>query len=336
MIDKSDWRIPYTANLRSDFRFIEKELRYAGLYGTVRRSTHYQGVCDLRPFGIDAILHLYFRGRGEKNHKLEIVDAGEKSIDQMAQIIDCVFDIDPFKLHAMRLDFAADMFGVPVTHLYESLRVKFKRSSDQRGELDYEVVGGRRLEYFRYGKAPNCHRVYDKPAECLARLPAILKRVSPDAELPTYDEVFGFPKETVLTRVERQAGGGRIPPEVATFRQLYRADEFNPFTNVEIAERDFIFPDPRHYGNARSLKLIGIREFVEKFGYQTARSMLNSEGNAKRIMGDYDAYQRETSPVTNLTIESIIEAYQTSVRKQIAGVKRPPSGISNRVCILTP
>ena len=112
MIDKSDWRIPYTANLRSDFRFLQNELRYAGLYGTVRRSTHYQGTCDLRTLGIDAILHLYFRGRGEKNHKLEIIDAGEKSIDEMAQLIDCVFDIDPFKLHAMRLDFAADMFGI--------------------------------------------------------------------------------------------------------------------------------------------------------------------------------------------------------------------------------
>ena len=54
MIDKADWRIPYTASLRSDFRFIQNELRYAGLYGTVRRSTYYQGVCDLRPFGIDA------------------------------------------------------------------------------------------------------------------------------------------------------------------------------------------------------------------------------------------------------------------------------------------
>jgi hypothetical protein len=77
----------------------------------------------------------------------------------MGQIIARVFDIDPYRLHAMRLDLAADMFRVPVTHLHDSLRVKFKRSSDERGELDYAVVGGRRLEYFRYGKSPNCVRV---------------------------------------------------------------------------------------------------------------------------------------------------------------------------------
>jgi hypothetical protein len=318
MLDKLEVRIPFSATFRTGFRFIQNELRYAGISSSVKRSQHYQGVIDLIPFGLDAILHAYYR-RGARNHKLEILRSGPKSLEQVAAIINSIFDIDIDNLEMMRIDFAADMFGVPVTHVFDSLRVKFKRSTSIRGEMDYELVGGRQLEYLRYGVSPNCVRSYDKPAECKARLPEILKRVSRDAELPTYEDVFGFPESTVMTRIERQAGGGRLPPELATFGQLRNAAEFNPYHNIEILPDIFPFPDPSRHGVATSLKLVGIRQFIERYGYQQARSMLNCDKNVGRILAEYREYLQIAEVLDGLTVETIVESYQKSAQRQISG-----------------
>lgn len=127
MIDKLDVKVPYSANFRPDFRFVPEEVRYSGFSSRIRPSRHYQAVIDLRPFGLDAVLHAYFRRKGRPNHKLELIDTGEKSLDRMAQIISGVFEIDPENLGLMRVDFAADLVDVPVAHAYEEPRVKLTR-----------------------------------------------------------------------------------------------------------------------------------------------------------------------------------------------------------------
>jgi hypothetical protein len=319
VIDKADLKVPYSASFRAEFRFIPGELRFAGYGSMVRRSQHYQGVIDLRPFGLDAVLHAYFRHCGCRNHKLELIDAGEKSLDQMGHIVSRVFEVDPDQLQMMRVDFASDIYGIPVRHFYESLRVKQKRSADTIGELDFETVGGRRLEYFRYGKSPNCVRVYDKVAESRARMPQILKRVSPDAEVPTFEDLFGFPPNVTLTRVERQAGGGRIPEQVSTFGNLRNATDFDPFGNVEIVRNEFPFPDPQRVGPARALKLIGTNEYVKRLGYQQARAALNCDRNAKRYFDDLDTYHSEVESSIEVTVDTIRESYRKSVQAQIDG-----------------
>jgi hypothetical protein len=319
VLDKLESRVPYSANLQPDFRFVEKELRYAGFCSTVKPSQNYQGVINLCPFGIDALLHLHYKRKGPRNHKLELLRTGEKSLDQMRKIIVSVFDVDPDELKNMRVDFASDMHGTSVTYLHDSLRVQYKRTADTRGELDYEIVGGRKLEYFRYKKSPNCLRVYDKPAECKARMRELLKHANRDAEPPTYEELFGFPEDTIMARVERQAGGGRIPERLATFGQLRNASEFNPFPNIEILPCDFPYPDPRQHGVARSTKLIGVHDMIKKYGYQQARALLNCERNGKRPLGDYQDYLKESKALSEITVESIVDSYQQSSQRQIDG-----------------
>lgn len=319
MIDKLDVRVPYSASFRPEFRFVPDEMRYSGVGSRIRHSRHYQGVIDLRPFGLDAILHAYFRRKGRPNHKLELVDAGEKSLDRMAQIISGVFEVDPEELGLMRVDFAADLFDIPVAHAYEALRVKLKRTADAIGELDYETIGGRRLEYFRYGKSPNCIRVYDKPAECKARLRQILGRTSSDAELPTFEDLFGFPENVTLTRVERQAGSGRLPTDLSKFRHLRQADVIDPFANVEVLRSRIPFPDPARTGPSRALKIAGLRAFIDRYGLQQARAVLNGNRNAKRMFDDLDWYLSGERASTELTRDLIVESYRNSVQAQING-----------------
>ena len=338
MIDKLDLRIPSRAYFTSDFRFIGKEVVYAGLCSTVSRSQHYQGVVNLRPFGIDAMLHAYKR-RAPKDSKLELFDTGIKTLDDMAELVKRVFEVDVPALGIMRVDLAADIPSVRVEHLRNRLRVKFKRSIDERGELDYANVGGRSVGYFRYGKSPNCLRVYDKPPECRARLPEVLKRCNPDAELPTFEELFGFPQDAVLTRIERQCGGNRLPPELRTFADLRRAADFNPFKHVEITPEEFPFPSVEEYGVAARTKLIGIAGLVGRVGLQQARSELNRDGNGKRYWQLYEEHLRKNAHHRDITIEQVVQAYQVSTHPQVEAqnkVDRSEGGTHNgRPCEAT-
>lgn len=323
VIDKVEVRVPQEADFRPEFHFLRRDFHQANYSGYVRPARFYAGTVNLRLFGLDAILHAAYRFGSRKDHKLEILQTGKKSLDDMSALISHVFDVSPRELRIMRLDFASDLYGVPVTFLHSSLRVKFKRSSDERGELEYEVVGSRKLEYLRFGKAPNCVRAYDKPAECKARFPEVLKSVSPDGEQPTFEQAFGFPENTILSRVERQAGGARVPVECNSFGKLYAADRFDPFTNIEVTPTGIPVPDPADYDPSEIQKIMGTEALIQKFGLQNARSILNRGGNGKRLFEPYAAYVRKCQDVLKLSREDISNTYQESVSKQIRGANKP-------------
>lgn len=316
MIDKLDVRVPFSTAFTPEFRFVSKEVKYAGLCSTVSRSKHYQGTIDLRPLRIDAILHAYYRFE-PKSHKLELLDTGDKTLGEMAELITRVFETQPETLSLMRIDFAADIPGVSVEQLRNRLRVRYKRSAEEHGEMDYASIGGRTVEYFRYGKSPNCVRVYDKPAECRARFPQILKRCNPDAEPPTFEDTFGFSASAVLTRIERQCGGGRIPPELSSFGTLHKAAEFDPFKAVEIIREDFSAPKREEYSVSEMVKLHGINALIQRVGLQQARAELNRDGNGKRYWDMYEHHLQKNAAAQTLDISHVVEAYKASTNRQI-------------------
>jgi hypothetical protein len=200
MLDKVENRVPYGVNFRPGFSFFSGHVRFEGLSTPINRSIHYTGTVDLRPFGIDAIVHMHLRrGKTRGSHKLELLATGGKSLRQMRALARRIFDVDPDELPLMRVDFASDLDGVTLSQAFGSIRVKYKRSTDSIGELDFETVGKQRLEYFRYGKSPNCVRVYDKPAECMARFLGLVKRCNVSRYLSKYltkDLLLSAPKGT--------------------------------------------------------------------------------------------------------------------------------------------
>jgi hypothetical protein len=76
-------------------------------------------------------------------------------------------------------------------------------------------------------------------------------------------------------------------------------------------------PDPKRYGVAGCLKLLGTHCLIERFGLQTARSILNSDGNAARHMQPYLDFVRDCSSY-RFTAADIFEVYRESTRRQIA------------------
>src|SRR5579871_2642585 len=75
MMDKLDLRVPPGAPFTSDFGRLYSELRQRGKEDPFHQSRLYHASGDLRPYGFDAILHMYCRA-GEGNHKLELIDTG--------------------------------------------------------------------------------------------------------------------------------------------------------------------------------------------------------------------------------------------------------------------
>ena len=346
MIDKLDLRVSEFAPPGPVFAGPLKELRRHPI-PLFRPSKYYQYVCDLRePFNIDAVVHLFLR-LGRPNHKIEIIDAGEKSLLEIADIISQLFDVDPWALQVMRTDLAADIEGVSVPwfkdHAYVN-RKQFSSRIDKSFERELQFVGmGSAVAQTLYaGKRPSLIRFYNKLAEWRMQLRKIEIRnkrfndrmegleMSEEQEYfgrllaPTFAEYcrargYQLHEDSVLTRIERQIGGNRIPLELATLGDLRNAHDFHPFSGVQI---DFTGPvqnidsPPVGIPLRDWLASIGFETVKERLGMQLARSLVlkHGNGNGKRIL----ASLAESAPTKRqpLTIEEIQESFVRSTLPQ--------------------
>lgn len=343
MIDKVDLRIPEFASpgpmLEGPFEQLKKAP--SPLF---RPSRFYQYVCDLRePFGVDAVVHLYLRF-GRPNHKVEIIDAGEKTIREMADIVTQLFAVDPWPLQLMRADLAADLDGVSVPWLQRHAFVSRKQFSSRieksfEEELQFIGMGTAMAQTLYAGKRPNLIRIYNKLAEWriqLRRLEIQYKRFNERMNgmemteeqvyygrriAPTFvdyckDRGYQLQPDSVLTRVERQIGGSRFPPELATLNDLRYAHDFYPFAGVHIVggESPLNFDSPPA-GTS-------MRDWFAAIGYETLKERLGSEqlarsfvlkcgnGNGKRILESLDKCRPAKGHA--VTVEDIQESFRKS------------------------
>jgi len=313
MIDKLDLRVPSGARFSPEFGRTYSEVR-RGDRDTFRQARLYESTGDLRPYGYPAIIHLYSRF-GQGNHKLEMIDTGGRSYAGICSEIERIFEVDPKALGIMRLDLAADVQGVPVHAFVGNVRAKFKRSAEELGR--YSLIGKRGVETFYLGRRPNLFRFYDKMAELHHQYSA-LKRQS-EGPLKTFAELFGYAETgPVLTRVERQIGGSRVPPKIATVGQLVHLPDFDPFDRLEVSIGSDLTPDPRHYRFSKYLQLLGLAEFVrQNGGVQSARRLANQlSTNASRLFEDLPNFL-PCSP-RKITEKEIFECYRKTVSKQLA------------------
>ncbi len=311
-------------------------------------SRFYQYVCDLRePFGIDAVVHLYLR-HGRPNHKVEIIDAGEKTVQEMADIIRQLFDVDPWTLQLMRADLATDLEGVSVPWFKDNAYVNLKqfssrieKSFDQ--ELQFVGMGTAVAQTLYAGKRPNLIRIYNKLDEWRMqwRKQAIkcerFNRRMEGLEMteeqkyygsrflpsfPDYCKERGYRFETgnMLTRIERQIGGNRFPPEFSTMGDLRYAHELRPFTGIQIVSTEAFqnFNSPPEGVPMRDwLAAIGFETLKERVGsLQVAQSIVlkYGNGNGKRIFESLaESLPTKRQP---LTMEDVQESFRKSTLLQ--------------------
>ena len=316
MIDKIEVRVPSAAQFSSGFGALYRD--QAGNPRAFRQSEHYARVGDLRTFGYPAILHVHCLRDGAGNHKVELIDTGEMSFRNMQKAILSIFDVEPSHLGLMRIDLAADVAGVPVRWFARNARAKWKQWTAEIGKIEYAEMGRRKVETLYYGKRPNCIRIYDKISELRHQYDQMVRKSSDAAEIPTFEEKFRYPATGfVLTRVERQIAGGRIPKRVDRISKLRALPDFNPFENIELLKASEPEPELDDYSLHDSLAGRGLRALVDEMGIHRARAFLNSQskGNAARYMRRFAAFLPAQG---GIDAEQLFQRYRESVRRQLA------------------
>lgn len=320
MIDKIELRLPSTVYFQREIRSLLRNVTYASSESSMRPSRDYAGVGDIRPFGIDALLHYRCKRGSHGNHKLEMLDTGTKPYSALVAQIEAVVDHPVHDLGVMRLDLCADLPGVTVSWLHSRLRVKYKRISRTIGPLTADVIGNVGIETISAGKRPNMVRAYDKVAECRMQFRKMERKASKEADRLDFEREFGFSPDAVLTRVERQFGGCRIPDGISTFGHLSKAVEFNPFDVLEITgDTGSRLPTVRECESVTDYYAgLEFNRHVKAEGLQNVRRWLNSEtgGNGARFLNRMKAFL-PGSNADSMTVQRIFETYQESIRRQL-------------------
>ena len=327
MIDKVDLRVPAYAPYAREFGALYQDIRNDPK-GPFRPSRHYSASADLRKHGYPVVLHTHCTRDKRGNHKLELLDTGVMTYSQMRHEINRIFDTPPGPLQVMRVDLAADVEGVPVEWFEKNLGVTFKRFTSGMGvsdpdELQFSKMGKNGIETLNFGKRPNFFRIYNKIAE-LKNQYASLKRAArrengPQSVLPSFKNVFGYPEMgLILTRVERQIGGSRIPEPLSTFASLRGAADFDPFSRLVFLNAGNTLPSPDGYDFATYAMGMFLHRLVIEQGFHRAKQFVNrhSKRNAKRIFKRYRAFLPSTENL--LDSQRLLEQFQRSASKQLA------------------
>lgn len=300
MFDKIDVRIPRGVPLTGAYVEACRELSVRALH-----KNFYRGHLDLRKLGLQAILHHQSWSTGDS--KLMLLGVGERSFGAILNEIGSIVDVDPGTLAVMRIDFAVDVPEFPVAWFKRHTFIANKRYRGEYG-TQYSEVKGARTETLYFGKRPNCFRIYDKILEQLRRR----GRHQHHHELPGNDSACRA--GNILTRVERQCGGNRVPSEMQTLSEIQRNwSSFEPFEAVQFRS----ISGAPYPGECRSisefLKRNGLYHFVQDVGFDEARKALNAIGsrNAARIFKRYSqALQLEDG------IPDLHALYMKSLEKQ--------------------
>jgi len=217
------------------------------------------------------------------------------------------------QLEVMRIDLAADVPDIPVDWFRTHMRVLWKRRRAELGE--YMIISQGEGETLYFGKRPNCFRVYNKIAELKEQHKTLARQTSPDAEALTFDETFHTSPDAVLTRVERQIAGGRVPANIRTLSQLVNLPHFDPFAPVEILPRASL-PSERITTNC-ILTLAGkeVQRLVNEHGLHRARQLIRymDPANASRNLKRLELFFEVKSPQTGVSREQLLAFYRKSV-----------------------
>jgi hypothetical protein len=320
VIDKLELRLDSGIYFRPQIRSAIREVDFLTDRRRAKASQHYGGVLDLRPLGTDGLLHYRCKRDGASgDHKLELLDSGKRVYSGLVSQIDNVVDSDLDLLEIMRIDLCADIRDVPVQWFYSRLRFKHKRLSRDIGTLKHQSIGKSGIETISAGQRPNMFRIYDKVEECRMQLRKMQRKASKDADSLTLTSEFGIDESDIVTRIETQHGGGRIPSLVAKFGDLHRLPEYNPFQSIEIITRDRSRqPCIAERSMDEWLKGTRLKELADEMGMQKFYRWLNkhSGGNAARVMRTYTDYFESGSK--QITAALIFETYRESVIKQLA------------------
>jgi hypothetical protein len=174
MLDKLDCRVSPNVPLTREFEAVMRVMDEPQAEGQSywRPSKLYTKMGDLRPFGIDAILHRKNVMTKVATDKLEILGMGEKTLGEVFDICRQVYQGDPEEFGILRADWTADQKRVPVWWFKQNVIVDYKKITREIGNIpqsNYMTVANGICETLYAGKKPRQVRIYDKTGERIQR-----------------------------------------------------------------------------------------------------------------------------------------------------------------------
>ena len=320
MIDKLEIRVPYEAPFGPELDQVQHDLRRGYPTDGFRPSQHYKLSGDLRSFGIPAIAHLSCKHGDRPDHKLELLETGTRSFGEILGVIGRAFCFDPLEAEVMRIDLAADVPNVPASFFETTAYARHKRAACDIGDSQRMRLGAAGIETLYVGRKPNCLRIYNKPLQCLEQYRKLKRQLGNRACPLPFERIFGFSENSVLTRVERQIAGSRVPLQLATVSNVRcNAAEFNPFANVQLHARITPLPKPEECKLSKWLQGMQLRELRMKYGMHRTRKFINqySKGNAARVCEEFAPFFVVDSEKA-ITSDRLYGIYRESIRKQLA------------------
>ena len=290
------------------YALYESKLRNRG-----QSDRYYSEVHDLRGYDLPVRLHAYSKFDIHRHTKLEFVGVSSLTGADLTHVVRRMYDTDPRLLQLMHLDMYADISDVHVEWFRKHATVKHKRSGRNIGtRFDWKVSSSGLTLHF--GTAPNGYRIYDKLGELRKRFDSETRRTGEISALAAW---FGRDPPKVLTRVERQMNGRKIPQRFSTLGGLLAsAVDFDPFENLVLRPGGIAEPSAEDYAVMTFLAGTGLRLLIETRGLAEVKTLLNqrSTGNASRILRklkDFIPHEGESTDVPNLT-----KIFQDGIRKQ--------------------
>jgi hypothetical protein len=341
-LDKFDARLNTWIPFRREFQEFIEPVEFAMRHGWKKlpegfhQTEHYGAVGSLKPLGMDAYFHGWMRHKrndGLQTHKLELNNVGESGKSRIYTDLESVVAIDPRRVEIMRFDCCADMRDVPVNFVKQHMRVVRKRRGANVLEFEdpyFEHIYGRG-ETMYFGARPNCFRCYDKVAELKMQYKRVLREfegvrkrngvVNQDSEpAPSFESLYGFKGDEVLTRVERSIVGRQVPQQLSTVGDLDRLPDFDPFASVMIYADADSLPSRSEYTFTQYECGIHLRSLQQAFGldYVYKHIRIHCGENAKREFEKYEPFFRVSACSVGFTREELYETYRASIRRQLA------------------
>jgi hypothetical protein len=227
---------------------------------------------------------------------------------------------------------------VPVSWFEKYVRAQYKRWTAEIGSINpegqFSTMGKSGVETFYLGKRPNVIRIYNKIAERRGEYMRLKRRALTEAKtlamrepmgtpfmflFPSFEQMFGYPETGfILTRVERQIAGGRVPEQLSTFARLRAADEFDPFEKLVFLDGGKLDPNQADYDFPTYCMGMQTRQLIQEQGFHRTKQLLNqrSPRNAARILRRVADFLPQGGDL--LTSKGLLERYQQSVSKQLA------------------
>jgi len=249
--------------MRHDLRMAVQEMHNpSSLASGFRRSSkYYEWSANLSHFGFPAIVHfgpssdlnpmngidLDYKWPKKAHHKLEILEAGEKTYSEMVELANHLFDGEAEEYGIMRTDLTADVPDVTVPWFKDHTYIPGKQYRAEIGEIPslpgvpYRRVSQCLAQTIYAGKKPHQTRIYDKVGERMVRYKSYVRKAinkatrdsihlleqssaarlddwieglesdieydPPVPDLVTFDQMFGHSPKCIITRVERQLSG---------------------------------------------------------------------------------------------------------------------------------